>query len=260
MLLLKAEARRFARPAWHPSPWGARFPRWCRKILPRPRRTVGGEKAATGAIQGGTGARAPRGRFSRCSSSWCRSPLGYEPYDVHLCRLARSPVAAMTLAPGWCMPASRPWRPPSHCGAPRLVHRSVHKSGSWPAASSTPSRRATATSRFFRPAIFLSWRGSCERYALPLAAAGSRWLLLLLLSPLLSAADPVPHLQGLPGAVTVLCPAQPPPPNPTAAEPDGSRVRGGHPHVHPMLAARRNLHTVSARSPQQSHLPGADCC
>jgi hypothetical protein len=36
-------------------------------------------------------------------------------------------------------------------------------------------------------------------------AAGSRWLL-----PLLSAAGPVPHLRGLPGAVTAPCPAQRP--------------------------------------------------
>ena len=48
--------------------------------------------------------------------------------------------------------------------------------------------------------------------------------LLLLLSPLLSAAGPVPHLRGLLGAVTEPCPTQAPPPNPTAAEPDGRRV------------------------------------
>ena len=34
-------------------------------------------------------------------------PLGYEPYDVHPCRLVRSPVAAVTLAYGWRMFASR---------------------------------------------------------------------------------------------------------------------------------------------------------
>jgi len=35
---------------------------------------------------------------------------------------------------------------------------------------------------------------------------------------------PVPHLQGLPSVVTAPCPPQAPPPNPTAAEPDGRRV------------------------------------
>jgi hypothetical protein len=75
-----------------------------------------------------------------------------------------------------------------------------------------------------RPSVFQaghipSWRGSCERYALSPVAAVSRWLLLLL-----SAAGPVPHIRGLLGAVTEPCPAQAPPPNPTAAGPDGRRV------------------------------------
>jgi hypothetical protein len=75
-----------------------------------------------------------------------------------------------------------------------------------------------------RPSVFQaghisSWRGSCERYALPPVAAGCHWLLLLL-----SAAGPVPHFRSLLGAVTAPCPAQTPPPNPTAAEPDGRRV------------------------------------
>ena len=80
-----------------------------------------------------------------------------------------------------------------------------------------------------RPSAFQAWhipgwRGSCERYALSAVAAGSRWLM-----PLLSAAGPIPRLRGLPGDVTAPCPAQTPPPNPTAAEPDGRRVlsRGG---------------------------------
>src|SRR5260370_31462172 len=52
---------------------------------------------------------------------------------------------------------------------------------------------------------------------------------ILLLSPLLSAVGPGPHLRGLPGAATAPCSAQTPPPNPIAAEPYGSRVlsRGG---------------------------------
>ena len=73
-----------------------------------------------------------------------------------------------------------------------------------------------------------SWRGSYERYALWPVAAVSGWLLLLL-SPLLSAAGPGPHLRCHPGAATTPCPLQAPPPNPIAAEPDGRRVlsRGG---------------------------------
>jgi hypothetical protein len=63
-----------------------------------------------------------------------------------------------------------------------------------------------------RPSVFQaghipSWRRSCKRYAPSPIAAGSCWLLLLL-SPLLSAAGPVPHLRGLPGAVTAPCPTQ----------------------------------------------------
>ena len=38
---------------------------------------------------------------------------------------------------------------------------------------------------------------------------------------------PVPRLPGLPGAVTAPWPAQAPPPNPIAAEPDGRRVLSG---------------------------------
>jgi hypothetical protein len=121
-----------------------------------------------------------------------------------------------------------------------------------------------------------SWRGSCQRYALSLVADVSGWLLLSL-SPLLSAADPVPHLRGLSGAVAAPCLAQTPPPNPIAAEPDGGRVLsrggaadhavtpqapltgsgcrehsyggfgGGHPHFHPNvsdLLIRRSGRTV----------------
>jgi hypothetical protein len=92
-----------------------------------------------------------------------------------------------------------------------------------------------------------SWHGSCERYALSLVADGSRWLLLLLLSPLLSAAGPVPISEHLPGTMTAPCPAQAPPPKPTAAGPDGRRVlsRGG--------AAD---HAVTPQAP----LTGSGCC
>ena len=59
----------------------------------------------------------------------------------------------------------------------------------------------------FRPDISPSWHRSRERYALPLVAAVSRWLLLLL-SPLLSATGPVPLSQVSPASWTVRCPAQ----------------------------------------------------
>jgi hypothetical protein len=57
--------------------------------------------------------------------------------------------------------------------------------------------------RWPRPSVFQaghipSWGESCGCYALPPVAAGSRWSLLLL-SPLLSAAGPVPILRGRPG-------------------------------------------------------------
>ena len=106
-------------------------------------------------------------------------------------------------------------------GASRGHAPVVRRPGSrWGGAVERPSA--------FQAGHIPSWRGSCERYALSPVAGGSRWLLLLL-SPLLSAAGPVPHLRGLPGAVTAPCPAQAPPPNPTAAGPDGRRVlsRGG---------------------------------
>jgi len=71
-----------------------------------------------------------------------------------------------------------------------------------------------------------SWHRSCECYALWPVAAVSGWLLLLL-SPLLSAAGRVPHLRGVSGAVTAPCASQTPPPNPIAADPDGRRVLSG---------------------------------
>ena len=46
------------------------------KILPRPRRTVGGEKAGRPEpYTGGTGREPPPGPLSKCSSSWCSSSL-----------------------------------------------------------------------------------------------------------------------------------------------------------------------------------------
>jgi hypothetical protein len=89
-----------------------------------------------------------------------------------------------------------------------------------------PRRSAVARPSVFQAGHIPSWRGSCESYALPTVADVSRWLLLLL-SPLLSAAGRVPHLHGLPGAVTAPCPSQAPPPNPIAAGPDGRQVLSG---------------------------------
>ena len=56
---------------------GAGFPRaGAGKILPRPRRTVGGEKAGRPEpYKGARGREPPRGRFSGCSSPWCSSSL-----------------------------------------------------------------------------------------------------------------------------------------------------------------------------------------
>src|SRR6185312_10251642 len=65
------------------------------------------------------------------------------------------------------------------------------------------SRRRGADPRpsAFQAGHIPSWRESCECYALLAVAAGSRWLLLLL-SPLLSTAGPVPLLEGLLGTPT----------------------------------------------------------
>ena len=82
---------------------GAGFPRaGAGKILPRPRRTVGGEKA--GRPEPYTGARGrepPRGPLSKCSSPWCsssmcRSPLCDEASHICLGRLGRSLVCHLT--------------------------------------------------------------------------------------------------------------------------------------------------------------------
>jgi hypothetical protein len=102
-------------------------------------------------------------------------------------------------------------------GASRGHAPVVRRPGSrWGGAVERPSA--------FQAGHISSWRGSCECYARSAVAAVSRWLLLLL-----SPVDPVPHIRGFPGDVTAPCPAQTPPPNPTAAEPDGRRVlsRGG---------------------------------
>jgi hypothetical protein len=53
-----------------------------------------------------------------------RSSLSYEPYDIHLCRLGRFLVAAMSLAHRWRMSTSRPRRlSPSPRGQRRLKSR-----------------------------------------------------------------------------------------------------------------------------------------
>ena len=124
-------------------------------------------------------------------------------------------------------------------GASRGHAPVVRRPGSrWGGAVERPSA--------FQAGHIPSWRGSCERYALPPVAADSRWLLLLL-SPLLSADAPVPHCHGLladdsvtpwssppsPGLFPATRPrpvlSQAPPPKPIAAGPYGSRVlsRGG---------------------------------
>jgi hypothetical protein len=118
--------------------------------------------------------------------------------------------------------------------APRPTPAPTSTVPSGPVMSSRAFWHGSGTSeRPCRPSAFQaghipSWRGSCGSYALSPVAAISRWLLLLL-SPLLSAPGPVPPLRCLPGAVTAPCSRQAPPPNPTAAGPDGRRVlsRGG---------------------------------
>jgi hypothetical protein len=97
-------------------PRGAGSPRaGAGKILPRPRRTVGGEKAGRPEpYKGGTGARAPAWTFFKCSSSWCRSSLGYEQYYRCLGRLTSSSAVPLSWVEGFgpvrcvCLVSARP--------------------------------------------------------------------------------------------------------------------------------------------------------
>ena len=103
-------------------------------------------------------------------------------------------------------------------------------------AARLPGPRLSA----FQAGHIPSWRGLCERYALSPVAAACRWSLLLL-SPLLSPRLPawlpvgldtwhlgilvlVVAVAPMPGRGPYCCLTRTPPPNPTAAEPDGRRV------------------------------------
>ena len=121
-------------------------------------------------------------------------------------------------------------------------------------------RNGTDPRPSFQAGHIPSWRGSCERHALSPVAIGSGWLLLL--SPLLSAAGPVPHFPRLPADDSVtpwssppspgLLPAtrprpvlsQAPPPNPIAAEPYGTTgsVKGRR-------SRSRSYHAVTPQAP-----------
>src|SRR6266851_7101149 len=136
-------------------------------------------------------------------------------------------------------------------GGPRHIRR-PHRAGTRPpdatlqcpphrqgtAANEKPASRPPAIPASASPAPLARPRHkNPERRRTPCASAAVQRLgysrggtpPILLLSPLLSAVGPGPHLRGLPGAATAPCSAQTPPPNPIAAEPYGSRVlsRGG---------------------------------
>jgi hypothetical protein len=90
------------------------------KILPRPRRTVGGEKAGRPEpYKRGYGGREPPVPPARCR--WVMSH-----YDAHLCRLVRSPASAMTSVDRWARLLQGLGVSPSHHSPVRLVHKSVH--------------------------------------------------------------------------------------------------------------------------------------
>ena len=119
---------------------------------------------------------------------------------------------------------------PSRRAHPALAAASCSTSGgatsTWTSAKSASHwQQSRCPGAQHRPSAngrtYSSWRGSCERNALSLAAVASRWLLLLL-----STAWSCSHLRGLHGAVTAPCPAQAPPFSSelTDAEPDGRRV------------------------------------
>jgi hypothetical protein len=161
-------------------------------------------------------------------------PLGYEPYDVCLWRPGPSPAGAVTSA-------DRPG--PISLGRLRLPRLVLSRRVRFTNRFTEQSRRNGLDPRpsAFQAGHIPSWQRSRGRYVPSPLAAGCRWSLLLL-SPLLSAASPVPHFRGLPADDSVtpwssppspgLFPAtwprpvlsQAPPPNPIAAEPYGRRV------------------------------------
>ena len=90
------------------------------RSCPRPRRTVGGEKAGRPEpYKRGYGGREPPVPPARCR--WVMSH-----YDAHLCRLVRSPASAMTSVDRWARLLQGLGVSPSHHSPVRLVHKSVH--------------------------------------------------------------------------------------------------------------------------------------
>jgi hypothetical protein len=69
--------------------------------------------------RGVRGREPPRGPFSRCSSSWCRSPLGYEPHDNRLRRLGWYPVVVLASTDAHRLSAASPL----HLPCLKMSHR-----------------------------------------------------------------------------------------------------------------------------------------
>jgi hypothetical protein len=141
-----------------------------------------------------------------------RQPPGSTRHRLHRPpRSARKPTRILTPTNLRCHPLSFKfaggcwWRSlaiDGHSGTSRGHGSAMRRPGSrWGGAVERPSA--------FQAGHIPSWRESCERYALSPTAASSGWLLPLL-SPLLPAAGPVPHLRGPYGAVTALCSPQAP--------------------------------------------------
>ena len=149
------------------------------------------------------------------------------PADTLACViLARLAASDRELLPGRTQSGTQRSRHRPHGGSrsmrsPGTPRRSA--TGSAPPAvrsAGRPPRRAAWRATLVQP-VRPTWPSVMRCRRSLLSGVGC----LLLLSPLLSTAGLGPYLQGLPAAVTAPCPAQAPPPDPTAAEPGDRRVR-----------------------------------
>ena len=86
--------------------------------------------------RGVRGREPPPGPLSECSSPWCRSPLGYEPYDCRLCPFSggRDDLGVRVVHVYVKTSAS----PPSHRSRARLAHKPVHAANVPGGSAQTP--------------------------------------------------------------------------------------------------------------------------
>ena len=122
----EADSRFFKRhrSCWKRGLWSARFTNaYCRRPSAPPR------KMTKDPVQcGGKAVPVPMSVFSRHVSIMRLLSLGYEPYDVRLCRLGPSPVTELT-SPNLRrrVRADRPRLPPSQSVPQRPVYETVYR-------------------------------------------------------------------------------------------------------------------------------------